>query len=374
VPAKTYKALGLMSGSSLDGLDLAFCEFSINNDQLDWNFLIGETLPFSEMWQARLAHLPVQNAQVYAKSHIYLGYYFGELCNTFLKKHKVQPDFIASHGHTIFHDPERRYSAQIGDGAAIAATTGIQTIDNFRTQDIALNGQGAPIAPIADRYLLKGYDFYLNLGGIVNISCNANNQFIAFDISGANQVLNRLANELGLPYDAGGQVAASGKLIQDLFAKSNDLEYLNTTYPKSLSNQWVQESLVPMFVDHEGSIPDKLCSMVHHIGFQIQQSIHQIVKKEKLSQNAFNMIATGGGAHNSFLMKIISDYNPNINIEIPDRNIIEFKEAIMIALMGVLRLEGIPNTIHTVTGAARDTISGAIHAGRPEHQSLSFIN
>jgi anhydro-N-acetylmuramic acid kinase len=367
VPAKTYKALGLMSGSSLDGLDLAFCEFSMDGDQVDWKLLIGETLAFSEMWQARLAHLPVQNAQVYAKSHIYLGYYFGELCNIFLQKHKVRPDFIASHGHTIFHDPERRYSAQIGDGAAIAATTGIRTIDNFRTQDIALGGEGAPIAPIADRYLLKGYDFYLNLGGIVNISCQANGRFIAFDISGANQVLNRLVNELGLPYDAGGQVAASGQLLDDLFERSNGLEFLKATYPKSLSNQWVQESLVPLFMNHEGSIPNKLCTMVHHIGYQIQQSVHQVVKKEKLSNSSFKMIATGGGAYNSFLIKTISDYNTNIDLEMPTREIIEFKEAIMIALMGVLRLEEIPNTIHTVTGAARDTISGAIHAGHPVH-------
>ncbi len=353
-----------MSGSSLDGLDIVFCEFSISNNQLDWKLLIGETLPISEMWQARLIHLPSQSAQVYAKTHIYLGYYFGELCNTFLDKHHIQPDFIASHGHTIFHDPERRFSAQIGDGAAIAATTGIQTIDNFRTQDIALGGEGAPIAPIADQYLLKGYDFYLNLGGIVNISCNVNDQFIAFDISGANQVLNVLANEMSLPYDAGGQIAASGQLIQDLFDASNADEYLNTTYPKSLSNQWVQEKLVSIFLLHEGSIPDKLCTMIHHIGFQIQQSINQIVKKENLIKDQFKMIATGGGTYNSLLIKTIQHYNPNIEIETPDRDIIDFKEAAMIALMGVLRLEGIPNTIHTVTGASRATISGAVHAGK----------
>ncbi len=367
MPAKTYKALGLMSGSSLDGLDLAFCEFSIDGTSFDWKLLIGETMPFSEMWQARLAHLPMQNAEVYAKSHIYLGYYFGELCNAFLKKHNIQPDFIASHGHTIFHDPEHRYSAQIGDGAAIAATTGIQTIDNFRTQDIALNGEGAPIAPIADRYLIPGYDFYLNIGGIVNISCKANDQFIAFDISGANQVLNRLANEMGLPYDNGGQLAASGKLLPDLFEASNTLDYLNNPYPKSLSNQWVQKSLVPLFLEHEGSIPDKLCTMVHHTAYQIQQSILQIVSKENLSKDLYKMIATGGGAHNSFLIKTIQDYSQQVKLEIPDRNIIEFKEAALMALMGVLRLEGIPNTIHTVTGATRDTISGAIHAGSITH-------
>lgn len=363
MPKKTYQALGLMSGSSLDGLDLALCEFSIEKEQIEWKLLIGETIDFSEMWQARLAHLPNQSAEIYAKSHIYLGYYFGELCNSFLEKHKVQPDFIASHGHTIFHDPSHRFSAQIGDGAAIAATTGIQTIDNFRIQDISLGGEGAPIAPIADRYLIPRYDFYLNLGGIVNISCNANDQFIAFDISGANQVLNRLAQEMGLPYDHGGQLAASGKLIQELFDASNALDFLKLSYPKSLSNQWVLENLVALFLDYDANNADKLCTMVHHTAYQIQQSVKQIVTKENISKESFSMIATGGGAHNTFLIKTIQEYNQNIKLEIPNQDIIEFKEAAMIALMGVLRLEGIPNTIHTVTGASRDTISGAVHAG-----------
>lgn len=362
--AKTYTVLGLMSGSSLDGLDLAYCEFTLENEQVTWNLLIAETLPFSEMWQSRLAHLPFQNASVYAKTHIYLGYYFAELCNAFINKHQIQIDFIASHGHTIFHDPEKRYSAQIGDGAAIAAMTGIRTIDNFRTQDIALGGQGAPIAPIADRYLFKGYDFYLNLGGIVNISCNANDRFIAFDISGANQVLNRLAGEMALPYDAGGQLAASGQLLDDLFEKSNAPVFLKNPYPKSLSNQWVQETLVALFMDYEGSIPDRLCTMVHHIAYQIQQSVREIIRREKMQTRDYRMIATGGGALNNFLMKTISGYNSNIQMTIPDRKMIEFKEAAMIALMGVLRVEGIPNTISSVTGASSDTISGAIHEGK----------
>lgn len=364
MPQKTYRVLGLMSGSSLDGLDIACCEFTVDGKIVDWKLIVGETMPFSEMWQSRLAHLPAQSGVIYAKTHIYLGYYFGELCNTFLEKHNLKVDFIASHGHTIFHEPEHRYTAQIGDGAAIAAVTGISTIDNFRNQDIALQGEGAPIAPIADQYLLKGYDFYLNLGGIVNISANINDQFIAFDISGANQVLNRLAQEMGLPYDVGGQVAASGQLIPELFEKSNQLAYLNTPYPKSLSNQWVQQHLITLFLQDEGEIPDKLCTMVHHTAYQIQQSIHQIVTQENALKDSYRMIATGGGTHNDFLIKMIRQYAANVELVIPDRAIIEFKEAAMIALMGVLRLENIPNTIHTVTGASRPTISGAIHAGK----------
>ncbi len=361
---KRYRGIGLMSGSSLDGLDIAFCEFTLDGDQFDWKLLIAETLPFSEMWQARLAHLPTQSAEVYAKTDVYLGYYFGELCADFIKKHSIKPDFIASHGHTIFHSPENRYTSQIGDGAAIAASTGIKTIDNFRNQDVALDGEGAPIAPIADQFLLPGYDFYLNLGGIVNISCNADGKYIAFDISGANQVLNRLTAEINLPYDVGGQIAASGTLIPSLFELSNQLDYLSNPYPKSLSNQWVQEKLFPLFLDYEDSIENKLCTMVHHIAFQIKLSIEQIVDKENYRKEQYKLIATGGGGHNDFLIKTIKEYNPTVIIETPERNIIEFKEAALMALMGMLRLEGIPNTIHTVTGAKRATVSGAIHAGQ----------
>lgn len=359
----TYKCLGLMSGSSLDGLDIAYCTFTLDQGQLiDWKLLIGETMPFSEMWKARLAHLPTQSAQIYAQTDIYLGYYFGELCKAFIDKHDIQPDFIASHGHTIFHDPEKRYTAQIGDGAAIAGTTGIQTIDNFRNLDVALNGEGAPIAPIADQYLLPRYDFYLNLGGIVNISAQIKNNYIAFDISGANQVLNRLANELTLPYDHGGQIAAQGKLIEALFNQSNSLDFLNAPYPKSLSNQWVQEQLIPMFMQYEAPIEDRLFTMVHHIAFQIKQSIEQVVSREKMVRKQFTMTATGGGAYNNFLIKTIQKYNPNVELILPDSSIIGFKEAAMIALMGVLRLENIPNTISTVTGAKQSVVSGAIHA------------
>ncbi len=362
---KIYKAIGLMSGSSLDGLDLAYCEFRLEGSTLDWQLVQGETIAFSDTWKSRLAHLAQQSAHIYAKTHVYLGYYFGELCNDFIKRHNLQVDFIASHGHTIFHAPELKYSAQIGDGAAIAASTGICTIDNFRIQDIALNGEGAPIAPIADQYLLPGYDFYLNLGGIVNVSCDTKRHFIAFDITGANQVLNLLANEAGKRYDEFGQMAASGKLITALFDEANQLEYLKAFYPKSLSNQWVQTELIPLFSNHDASLSDRMCTMVHHIAFQIQQALQLIIKKEDLRQTNYKMIATGGGAYNQFLVKTIQSYNPNINLDIPEKSIIDFKEAALMALMGVLRMENIPNTIHSVTGATRDTISGAIHAGSP---------
>ena len=187
---KTYHSIGLMSGSSLDGLDIAFCKFKVENDiVLNWELLKAETIPFSEMWYSRLAHLPTQSALVYAKTHVYFGHYMGELVIDFMSRNNILPDFISSHGHTIFHHPDKRMTAQIGDGGALAATTGLMVVSDFRTQDIALGGEGTPLAPAADKYLFNGYDFYLNIGGIANISCNANGKMIAFDIGGANQVL-----------------------------------------------------------------------------------------------------------------------------------------------------------------------------------------
>ena len=172
--SKTYQVIGLMSGSSLDGLDIAFCELKItdSNSNIDWTLIKAETIPYPEKWQNRLINLPKQDGFIFAQTHTYFGHFLGELVNQFISKHQIDPDFIASHGHTIFHHPDKRLTVQIGDGAALAATTGYPVINGFRTQDIAINGEGTPIAPAADRYLLKGFDFYLNIGGIANITCD----------------------------------------------------------------------------------------------------------------------------------------------------------------------------------------------------------
>ena len=200
-----------MSGSSMDGLDIAYCQFQIEEKRkISWQVLKAETIRYPEKWQVRLGQLVHQDALTFAKTHTYFGHYMGELVNHFIKKHKISPDFIAAHGHTIFHYPMDRVTIQIGDGAALAATTGLPVINNFRTHDIALNGEGTPLAPIADKYLFPDYDFYMNIGGIANITCNANGKHVAFDIGPANQVLNILANQLGLPYDDKGAIARKG--------------------------------------------------------------------------------------------------------------------------------------------------------------------
>ncbi len=364
---KTYRVLGLMSGSSLDGLDIAFCDMHWNGQTLDaWHISHAETMPFTDVWQAQLRHLPNASGRELATAHAQFGHYIGELVNQFLQQYPSKPDFIASHGHTIFHDPDQRMTLQLGDGAAIAATTGYPVIADFRAMDIALGGQGAPVAPIADRYLLPGYDFYLNLGGIANITCHTRDSYIAFDIGGANQVLNMLAQQLGLPYDNGGAIAASGALQIDLLAQVNALPYHALPYPKSLGNDWVQEQLLPIFREFDATIADKLHTACQYIAHQVAKDMAAIIKRELLQQPRYRLLATGGGALNQFLMHCIQQACANvtdIEITIPAPEIISFKEAALIALMGVLRLENQPNCIASVTGATRHAIGGAIHQG-----------
>lgn len=362
-----YTALGLMSGSSLDGLDIAHVAFQLDGHQItDWQLLHAETIPLSEQWQARLFNLVDQHALNFAKTNTFFAHYMGELVNQFISKHNIDPDFIASHGHTIYHYPDKRLTVQIGDGGALAAVTGYPVINDFRTQDIAINGEGTPIAPIADKILFEGYDFYLNIGGIANISCNVNGQFIAFDVGPANQVLNALAQQLQLSYDKDGTIAHKGQLDQQLQEKLDQLPYFKNKYPKSLGNDWIQQVILPLYFEHDNTWENKLTTAVHQLAKQIALSIQQIIHRENLAKKSYRLFATGGGTNNKYLIDCIKNYcqeNQLVEIVIPDEKIIDYKEAILMALMGVLRVENISNCLSSVTGAKRDTIGGAIYQG-----------
>lgn len=364
---KSYKVLGLMSGSSLDGLDLAFCKFNLAEglDHIAWEIIAADTLPFSETWINRLRFLPQQDALTFVKTNTYFGHYLAELAQQFLYKHQLQPDFIASHGHTIFHYPDKRISTQIGDGAAIAAITGLPVVTDFRTQDIAINGEGTPIAPAADRYLFQGFDFYLNLGGIANISAQVDQRYIAYDIGPANQVLNILANGLDMEYDAEGAEARKGTLQKDLLEQIHQIDYFAQDYPKSLDNNWIRQQIIPIYLDHPSSWQDKLRTATEQLAIQIGKSLAHIQDKENLSQSKYKIYITGGGAFNRFLLERIDHYCQPLNVQIvvPSKKVVQFKEAILMALMGVLRMEKIPNCFSSVTGAKRDTIGGAVYQG-----------
>ena len=366
---KTYYAIGLMSGSSLDGLDIAYCQIDWEKDQVhDWKIIQSETLPFSEKWQNRLSGLPMQSALIFAKTDTYFGYYLAELIQQFIDKYQPpQIDFIASHGHTIFHEPDNRISIQIGSGAAIAALTGITTITDFRTQDIALEGEGAPLAPLADKYLFGGYDFYLNIGGIANLSAFLDNQWLALDTSPANQVLNTLAQLKGKDFDEGGLWASQGEVQEELLRQAAHFEYYDLPAPKSLGNAWIRKHILPVYLASEHTIEDKLATACEHIAIELAKSISRLLAKTNSKQSAFKMLLSGGGIYNDYLIKTIYEYCQQvapIELIIPSNEIIDFKEAALMALLGVLRIEGIPNSLKSATGAKRDTVNGAIYRGQ----------
>ena len=365
---KRYHALGLMSGSSLDGLDLAYCQLDWAGDQVaQWSILEAATLPFSPIWQRRLGNLPTQSALAFAQTHTYFGRYMGELVQQFLTTHRIeQLDLIASHGHTVFHQPDRHLSVQIGDGAALAALTGYTTLTEFRTQDVALGGEGAPLAPLAEHYLLAGYDFYLNLGGIANVSAPVQGRWVALDCCPANQVLNVLAQSLGADYDAEGAWARSGQVLPELLEQVSNLPYYQRPYPKSLGNGWIREQVLPIYGAAEGSPQDKLATACEHCAIEVAESLAQIIQREGLDNNPYRVLVTGGGAFNTYLLETLQAYGQRhypIEFYVPDATLVQYKEALLLALLGVLRLEQVPNSWQSVTGAQRDTINGAIYQG-----------
>lgn len=360
-------ALGLMSGSSLDGLDLAAVQFIFSDKETPaWRLLAGRTVPFSPDWRERLRRLPAADGCELAHAHAALGRYFGELTNRFLKEEKITPDLIASHGHTVFHFPEEGFTTQLGDGAAIAAVTGYPVVCDFRTTDVALGGQGAPLAPIADRLLFPDYDAYLNLGGIANLSCRTGRGFVAFDLTGANQVLDALAATLGLAYDEDGRIARGGRPLPALLAQLERLPYFARPYPKSLGNDWVQRELVRPLLDYEAPTADKLHTACRHLAGRTAAGLARVREQEQWRPEPVRLLITGGGAHNGFLVDCIREECEKIcslAIEIPAPEIVAGKEAMLMALMGALRVTGRANCLASVTGARHDHSGGAVYQG-----------
>jgi anhydro-N-acetylmuramic acid kinase len=360
-----YYALGLMSGSSLDGLDIAYCRFDWDGTTVSsWELLQAETLPYSEIWVRRLAGLPQQNAFVFAQTDVYFGYYMGELVNKFIDKYQISNiDYIASHGHTIFHDPSRRFTVQIGRGAALAATAKKTVIADFRSQDVALDGEGAPLAPLVDAYLFPGYDFYMNIGGIANISASYGGKMIAFDIAPANQVFNFLAEQVGQPYDKDGEIAQNGMPHANFMKDLRDAEHYSRPYPKSIGNEWIQRVVIPMFIASGLPLEAQMATACELLVQETVVAIKRIRIKEQWPQQPCKMLMSGGGTYNTFLIARLREAlaKEKIEVIIPDDKIIQFKEALLMGRLGLLRLENVPNSLPSVTGAKAATVNGGIY-------------
>ncbi len=354
-----HKTIGIMSGTSLDGVDVAYCHFIEKGGSWEFNIHQAETIEYSPGWKKRLNEAKDLSGSGLSILHTEYGRLLGSLARDFIKKHKLAPDFIASHGHTVFHQPDRHFTFQIGSGAEIAALTGKTVVCDFRTTDVALGGQGAPLVPVGDELLFPGYGFCLNLGGFANISFNKNNQRIAFDICPANIVLNHLSNHLGMEFDKDGLLAASGTIDETLLGKLNHINYYSAKPPKSLGAEWLEEKFLPLLTESHANIPDQLRTVVEHITDQIGESVMQSTTQKVYT----SILITGGGAFNHFLIKRMRNKLENIEIIIPDKNLINYKEAMIFAFLGLLRILKQPNCLRSVTGASIDNIGGAVYLG-----------
>jgi len=357
-----YNVIGTMSGSSLDGLDIVFAELTEIRGQWTYAIKASESLPYEPEWVAKLAQATSLPARDYLLLHTAYGHYTGQRILSFIEKnqldHKIH--FIASHGHTTFHMPAEKMTAQLGDGAAIAAVTSLPVITDLRAVDVALGGQGAPIVPIGEKYLLPGYQYWLNLGGIANISAQLPEQFVAFDICPANRVLNSLAAALNKPYDDGGALAAGGVADNSLLEQLNQLDYYTRPWPKSLANDFGTDTILPLIAPLRISVQGKLRTYVEHIAAQITNAAKAL--KAQMPEGPAKMLITGGGAFNTFLVNTIQQQLAplDITVEVPDEQTVSFKEALIMALIGTLRWRQEENILSGVTGASRDSINGAL--------------
>jgi len=348
-----YHVLGLMSGTSLDGLDMAHCTFEQLDNRWVYKLNAAETISLPESLSAKLKSATKLSGENLTELDNELGRWYGTCVNDFLKNKTLKIDLIASHGHTVFHQPESGLTLQIGSGVQLHAMTNLPVVNDFRSKDVALGGQGAPLVPIGDKLLFSEYALCLNLGGIANVSFDKTGKRIAFDIGACNMVLNYLAEKLGLEYDEDGLQAESGVVNSQLKEALNQWDYYAKSYPKSLGYEDVSGHVLPIIENSNLSIQDKLATYCDHLACQITNAVAETKGK---------LLVTGGGAFNNHLIERITFHLPETTeVILADSSLISFKEAIVFAFLGVLRIQGEINCLSSVTGASRDCSAGVIY-------------
>jgi anhydro-N-acetylmuramic acid kinase len=357
-----YRVIGTMSGSSMDGLDIAYCTFVEVAGVWQFELVHASCIPFDETWKEILPRVNQLSGFELLLAHTAFGKWMGESISEFILKHQLahKVHLIASHGHTVFHDPAQQMTFQMGDGSAIAAITGLPVVSDLRNMDIALGGQGAPIIPVGEKLLWPEFSAFLNLGGISNISIKHESDMYAFDICPANRVLNELSAAINLEFDPGGTNAAKGHFHEALFNELNAQPYYQKLPPKSLANEFGSKTLVSIFDRYPISTEDKLHTFCRHIAFQIKQVVSRYPNLK-----GTEIMVTGGGAQNHFLMECIQTelIRESITLHLPDAHIIDNKEAIVMGLIGVLRWREEANVFASVTGAKRNSVGGALWMG-----------
>ncbi|KMQ64339.1 anhydro-N-acetylmuramic acid kinase [Chryseobacterium angstadtii] len=344
-----FQAIGLMSGTSLDGLDICFAAFEKKES---WSFQIlkAETIPYSQSWEEKLRNSIHLSSEELLELHSEYGFYLGRKVKEFIThNHLENIDIISSHGHTVFHQPQKKFTLQIGDGRAIKIETGLPVIYDFRSQDVLMGGNGAPLVPIGDELLFSVYDACLNLGGFSNISLKQDGKRIAFDIAPVNIVLNRLAQKFNKNFDENGDLARKGRIDEDLLSKLNSLDFYSRPHPKSLGIEWCSEFIFPVLENKKTA--DAMATFTEHAA----QQISDVINKNGLQ----TILCTGGGAYNAFLIEKIREKTESAIIT-PENEIIDYKEALIFGFMGVLRMNNEINVLSSATGSTADHSSGVI--------------
>ncbi|WP_159021624.1 anhydro-N-acetylmuramic acid kinase [Formosa sp. L2A11] len=347
------KVIGVMSGTSLDGIDIIYAHFKYSNV---WSFSIeeAETIPYTSKWLDCLRHLVTYSKKELKAIDNDYTVYLANLIQEFIAKHNITDlDAICSHGHTALHDPEQGFTYQIGNLPKLAEILQKDVVCDFRMQDVALGGQGAPLVPIGDALLFSDYDYCLNLGGFANVSTEIKGERIAFDVCPVNIVLNHYVQSLGFNYDDGGQLAATGRINPELLHQLNALPFYKADYPKSLGLEWVVQHIFPLINAQKLEVHDVLRTFVEHIAIQIAKIL-------PVSKPA-SLLITGGGAYNSFLIERLKTLSI-CDIIIPNDAVVEYKEALIFGLLGILKLRGEVNCLKSVTGASKNHSTGVIYS------------
>lgn len=349
---KKYKVIGLMSGTSLDGLDIAYCEFE---KRKNWIYKIhsAATIPYSKYWRNKLNSAYNQDSAERRKTDIEYGVFIAKQALKFIRKNKLSPDFISSHGHTVFHQPQKGITVQIGAGDVIASDCKLPVVCDFRIGDVKLGGQGAPLVPLVDKVLFSDYTGCLNLGGFANISFDSKGKRIAFDICPVNIVMNYLAGKLNKEFDKDGKIASRGKINIPLLQALNKLAFYSMQPPKSLGREWVEKKFKPVLNASKIPLQDKMSTLSEHVAIQITNVINNSDGKRK------RILITGGGVYNKYLIKRIKELTIH-QLVLPGDQTIQFKEAMAFAFLGVLRMRNEINILKSVTGAMKDSSGGKI--------------
>ena len=344
-----------MSGTSLDGIDLAFCSFSRPDNELRYEVLHTKAINYSEEWKTTLQQLPFASAKEFIATDHRYGKYIGQLIDQFCNEINKRPDAIASHGHTIFHEPTLGYTSQIGNPNAIYAQCEIPVIADFRSLDVAFGGTGAPLVPIGDQLLFPGY-ICVNLGGIANLSY-MEHDVTAFDVSPFNLLLNHIANQNGTTYDENGRLSATGEVNKNLLSALEKTSYYKESHPKSLDKTWVEQHFFPLIAESRCNLADKQRTIIQHLVIRLDKELKKAQEKRRQP-----VLITGGGAHNIFFIEQLKA-RATYEIIVPDTKTVDFKEALIFAFLGYRKLTHQYNILAKVTGASKNVIGGVMIDG-----------